>query len=137
MKKTVKKKSESAAHASARALFRAFTDLSEKVAAARPLLRGARIGRDPSADRFVVVHAGSQIEFVLMLPDDDAAKPVIECRRIDSSGASASSAIARFAFDERGTIVESTMPEWTGLRIDDKDGAWSVVAAVMWAAQGS
>jgi hypothetical protein len=136
MKKAVKKKSESAAHTSARALFRTFTELSDKVAAARPLLRGARIGRDPSADRFVVVHAGSQIEFVLVITADDAAKPAIECRRIDSSGASAGT-IARFAFDERGTIVEATMPEWTGLRIDDKEGAWSVVAAVMWAAQGS
>jgi hypothetical protein len=137
MKKAVKKKSESAAQGSARVIFRTFTDLAEKVAAGRPLMRGARVGRDPAADRFVVVHAGSQIEFVLLLAgEQETARAEVECRRIDSSGASGSSAIARFAFDPKGVIVESSVPELMATRIDDKEGAWSVVASVMWSAQG-
>jgi len=51
-------------------LFRSFSKLAERAAEGRPLFRGLRIAHDPGADRFVVVHAGSWIEFVLTIPGD-------------------------------------------------------------------
>jgi hypothetical protein len=100
------------------------------------LLRGARVGRDPKGDRFVVVHAGSQVEFVLASVDDAAMQGEVVCKRIDSSGTSEGSAIARFVYSEAGVVLESTVDELIDTRIDETEGAASIVASVMWAAQG-
>ena len=40
--------------------------------------------------------------------------------------------IARFRFNEAGTVSESTVPELLNERLDQKNGAWSIVAAVLW-----
>jgi hypothetical protein len=116
-----------------RNLFRTFAKLAERAAEVRPLLRGLRIAHDPAADRFVAAHAGSYVEFVLAIPAD-CVPPLgeVECRRMDTSGATQASTIARFRFDEAGTILESTVPELAGERIDLVPAAWSVVAAVLW-----
>ncbi len=40
--------------------------------------------------------------------------------------------IAGFRFNEAGIVSESTVPELVNERLDQKTGAWSIVAAVMW-----
>jgi hypothetical protein len=115
------------------ALFRTFATLAERTAENRPLLRGMRIAYDPRAARFVVAHAGSYVEFVLAVAAD-CVPPLgqIECRRMNTSGATEESTIARLRFDENGVITESTVPELAGQSIALADGAWSAVAAVLW-----
>jgi hypothetical protein len=134
MKKTTRKKAaDTGVPPALSGLFRSFARLAERTADDRPLLRGLRIAHDPAACRFVAAHAGSYIEFVLAVPAD-CVPPVgeIECRRMNSSGATAESTIARFRFNEEGIIVESTVPELAGERIDQAPAACSVVAAVLW-----
>jgi hypothetical protein len=116
-----------------RGLFRSFAKLAERAADDRPLLRGLRVAHDPGADRFVVAHAGSYVEFVLAIPGD-CAPPLgeIECRRMDTSGATEKPTIARFRFNEAGVITESTVPELAGEKIDLAAAACSVVASVLW-----
>jgi hypothetical protein len=116
-----------------RALFRSFAKLAERAAEDRPLLRGLRIAHDPAAERFVAAHAGSYVEFVLAIPGD-SAPPLgeVECRRMDTAGSTEASTIARFRFNEEGIIMESTVPELAGERIDLVPAAWSVVASVLW-----
>jgi len=96
-------------------------------------LRGLRIASDPRADRFVVAHSSSYVEFVLAIPGD-CVPPLgqIECRRMDSSGATQESTIARFRFNEAGIITESTVPELVGQDIALAATACSLVAAVLW-----
>jgi hypothetical protein len=113
--------------------FRTFSKLAEQAGEGRPLLRGLRVAHDPKADRFVVVHAGSRLEFVLSIPGDCVPlHAVVECRRMDTAGATEGSPIARLQFDEGGVISESTIPELANERLDLAPGAWSVVAAVLW-----
>jgi len=134
MKKITRKKTaETGMSPVLRGLFRSFAKLAERAADDRPLLRGLRIAHDPAADRFVAAHAGSYVEFVLALPGD-CVPPIgeVECRRMDSAGATETSTIARFRFNEEGIIMESTVPELAGQRIDLAPAAWSVVAAVLW-----
>ncbi|BAP90007.1 uncharacterized protein E1O_28760 [Burkholderiales bacterium GJ-E10] len=116
-----------------RGLFRSFAKLAERAAENRPLLRGLRIAYDPGAERFVVAHAGSYVEFVLAIPGD-CVPPLgeIECRPMSTAGATEESTIARFRFNEAGIITESTVPELAGQNIDVDAAAWSVVAAVCW-----
>ncbi|TMH75596.1 MAG: hypothetical protein E6H52_09050 [Betaproteobacteria bacterium] len=114
-------------------LFRSFSKLAERAAEGRPLFRGLRIAHDPGADRFVVVHAGSWIEFVLTIPGDCVPPHgEVQCRRMDTSGATELTPIARFRFNEVGVITESTVPELVSERVDQAPAAWSVVAAVLW-----
>jgi len=40
--------------------------------------------------------------------------------------------IARFRFNQAGIVFESTVPELVNERLDQKTGAWSIVAAVLW-----
>ncbi len=136
MRKTTRKKPADGATDTSpllRGLFRSFAKLAERAAEDRPLLRGLRIAHDPAADRFVAAHAGSYVEFVLAIPGD-CVPPLgeVECRSMDSAGATDVSTIARFRFKEDGIITESTVPELAGQRIDLAPAAWSVVAAVLW-----
>jgi hypothetical protein len=142
MKKVAKRKAEAdetGVRSVLRGLFRSFTKLVEAAGGGRPLLRGLRVAHDPKVDRFVVVHGGSRIEFVLVLHGDDQPPCAeIECRRMDSAGATEETPIARFRFGDTGVVVESTVPELLNERIDQESGAWSIVAAVIWdAMQGS
>jgi len=136
MKKVARKKSPDGATANPSALqrlFRSFSKLAERAAEARPLLRGLRIAHDPAADRFVAVHAGSWVEFVLTMPGDCVPpQGEVQCRRMNTAGATEASTIARFRFNEDGAITESTVPELVGEMVDQAPAAWSVVAAVLW-----
>ncbi len=116
-----------------RGVFHSFAKLAERTAEGRPLLRGLRIANDPGAERFVAAHAGSYVEFVLAIPGE-CAPPLgeVECRRMDTAGATEVSTIARFRFNEGGIITESSVPEFSGQRIDLAPTSWSVVAAVLW-----
>lgn len=136
MKRAVKKKvdaDETGVLSILRSQFRTFAKLAERAAEGRPLLRGLRVAHDPSADRCVVVHGGSRIEFVLGL-QGDAQPPCADvlCRRMDTAGATEQTPIARFRYDATGAVVESSVPELVGERIDQTPGAWSIVAAVIW-----
>jgi hypothetical protein len=140
MKKVVKKKSESQGAASSiaspmRSLFHAFARLAETAGDGRPQLRGLRVARDPSADRFVVVHLGARVEFVLKI--QGASQPQdaeVECRRIDGAGVAETVPLARFRFNESGVVSESSVAELVNERIDQAPAAWSIIAAVMWSA---
>jgi hypothetical protein len=114
-------------------LFRSFAALAEQAADGRPQLRGLRVAHDPAADRFVVVHTGARVEFVLLIHGDSLPPYAeVECRRMNSSGATEETPIARFRFDDTGLVSESSVPELVGERIDQANGAWSIVAAVLW-----
>lgn len=136
MKRVVKKKAESASSGGAsvlRSLFRTFAMLAEQAAEGKPQLRGLRVAHDPNADRFVAVHLGARVEYLLRM-DSSAVPPSaeVECRTVNSLGASAETTIARFRFVETGIVTESSVPELVNERLDQKAGAWSIVAAVMW-----
>ena len=84
-------------------------------------------------DRFVAVHLGARVEFLLRT--DSAAAPPhaeVECRPVNSLGATGETIVARFRFNETGVVTESSVPELVEVRLDQKAGAWSIVAAVMW-----
>ncbi len=136
MKRAARKKVEAdatGAGAVLRSRFRSFAKLAERAGDGRPLLRGLRVAHDPKADRFVVVHSGSRVEFVLRLDGDDPPPYAeVECRRMDSAGATEETAIARLRFDEAGVVTQSTVPELVNECIDQAPGAWSIVAAVLW-----
>jgi hypothetical protein len=135
MKRVAKKKvnEESGVASVMRSLFRSFAVLVEQAADGRPQLRGLRVAQDPKADRFVAVHLGARVEFVLRI-DGDSVPPQaeVECRPINSAGVSGETTIARFRFNESGIVSESTVPELVNERLDQKTGAWSIVAAVLW-----
>lgn len=136
MKRIARKKVEADGTGAAsvlRGLFRSFAKLAEQAGDGRPLLRGLRVAHDPKADRFVVVHSGSRVEFIL-LPCGDGQPPYaeVECRRMDSAGSTEETAIARLRFDATGVVSQSTVPELVNERIDQAPGAWSIVAAVIW-----
>jgi hypothetical protein len=137
MKKAVKRKigaDEGGVLSVMRGAFRSFAKLAEQAADGRPLLRGLRVAHDPTADRFVVVHGGSRVEFVLVPSDSQPPYAEVECRRMDSAGVTESSTIASFRFNETGVVSQSTIPELVNERIDQAPGAWSIVAAVIWSA---
>jgi hypothetical protein len=136
MKKAAKRKGEGDGTGVAsvlRGLFRSFAKLAEQAGDGRPLLRGLRVAHDPKADRFVVVHSGSRVEFVLLL-DGDSQPPSaeVECRRMDSAGATEQKKIASLRFGDTGVVSQSTVPDLVNERIDQAPGAWSIVAAVIW-----
>jgi hypothetical protein len=136
MKRVAKKKGESdgtGAPSATRVLFRSFAKLAEQAGDGRPLLRGLRVAHDPKVDRFVVVHGGSRVEFVLLLyGDSQPPYAEVECRRMDSAGATEDKTIARFRFDDTGVVSQSTVPELINEKVDQATGAWSIVAAVIW-----
>lgn len=137
MKKAVKKKAETESGAASilRSLFRSFARLAEQAGDGRPLLRGLRVAHDPTADRFVVVHSGSRVEFVLQLHGDDQPPYAeVACRRMDAAGATEAETIAGFRFNESGVVTESTVAELVNEKIDLAPGAWSIVSAVIWSA---
>jgi len=137
MKRAVKKKveTESGAASILRSLFRSFAKLAEQAGDGRPLLRGLRVAHDPTANRFVVVHSGSRVEFVLQVHGDDQPPyGEVECRRMDSAGATEKETIASFRFNEGGLVTESTVAELVSENIDLAPGAWSIVSAVIWSA---
>lgn len=136
MKRTVKKKNE-ADETGVRPILRArFAGLGKLAAQAgdgRPLLRGLRVAQDPAADRFVVVHGGVRVEFVLLLHDKEVPPTAeVECRRMDSAGATEAESMARIRFSDAGAVLESTVSELVGENINQPEGAWSIVAAVIW-----
>jgi hypothetical protein len=141
MKKVVKRKSaveETGPQSVMRGLFRSFGKLAEQAAAGRPLLRGLRVAQDPKVDRFVAVHGATRVEFLLVhSADTEPPHAEIECRRIDSVGATEQNTIACFRFNDAGVVSQSTVPELAGERIDQDSGAWSIVAAVIWDAMQS
>lgn len=136
MKRVAKRKAdadETGVGTGLRLLFRSFARRVEQAGSGRPLLRGLRVAHDPSGDRIVVVHGGSRVEFVLvLLRDEQPPCAEIECRRMDSAGATETDAIARFRFDASGVVAQSTVAELVGERVDQDAGAWSIVAAVIW-----
>ena len=117
-----------------RSLFRSFARLAEQAGDGRPLLRGLRVAQDPTADRIVVVHGGSRVEFILVPGTGDPPHAVVECRRMDSVGATEATPIARFSFDETGNVSQSSVPELVNENISETNGAWSIVSAVIWIA---
>ena len=136
MKRVAKKKVESetsGAESVLRSLFRSFAMLIEQAADGRPQLRGLRVAHDPKGDRFVAVHLGARVEFVLCIDSHSVpAQADVECRPINSAGAAAEMTIARFRYNEAGIVSEATVPELVNERLDQKNGAWSIVAAVLW-----
>lgn len=137
MKKAVKKKVEAEGSASLsvmRSAFRSFARLAEEAGNGRPLLRGLRVAQDPTADRIVIVHGGTRVEFVLVPGTGDPAYAEVECRRMDSLGTTEPTPIASFRFTEAGVISQSTVPELVNENIAEANGAWSIVGAVIWAA---
>jgi hypothetical protein len=140
MKKVVRKKSEQQSGASGtvsplRSLFLAFARFAETAGDGRPQLRGLRVARDPVRDRFVVVHLGSRVEFVLVIQGASEAQDAeVECRRIDGAGVAETATLARFRFNQAGVVSESTVAELVNERVDQTPAAWSIVAAVMWSA---
>ena len=115
MKKAAKKKAEpdeSGTRSVMRSLFRSFAKLAEQAGDGRPLLRGLRVAQDPTADRIVVVHGGSRVEFVLVLGASDPPYADVECRRMDSTGATEVTPIARFRFNETGDVSVPACPNW-------------------------
>jgi hypothetical protein len=135
MKKTTRKKDadETGVRAILRARFAGLGKLAAQAGDGRPLLRGLRVAQDPAADRFVVVHGGVRVEFVLLLHDKDAPPTAeVECRRMDSAGATEAEAMARIRFSDAGEVLESTVSELIGENINQPEGAWSIVAAVIW-----
>jgi hypothetical protein len=140
MKRVVKKKTEGQSGASgtpsaAQGLFKSFARLAEKAGEGRPQLRGLRVATDPTADRFVVVHLGARVEFVLEIHGDSQPPDAeVACRRMDGAGVTETAPLARFRFNEAGVVTESTVPELVNERVDQTPAAWSIVAAVMWSA---
>lgn len=135
MKKAAKKKlepAESATRSVLRSLFRSFAKLAEQAGDGRPLLRGLRVAQDPTADRIVIVHGGTRVEFVLVPGAGDAPYADVECRRMDSMGATETTPIASFRFNETGSVSESSVPELVNENIAEANGAWSIVGAVVW-----
>jgi hypothetical protein len=115
-----------------RSQFRSFARLAEQAGDGRPLLRGLRVAQDPTADRIVIVHGGSRIEFVLVPGTGEPPYAEVECRRMDSMGATEATPIASFRFDESGNVLQSTVPELVNENISESNGAWSIVGAVIW-----
>ena len=135
MKKAAKKKAEpekSGTSSVMRSVFRSFAKLAEQAGDGRPLLRGLRVAQDPSADRIVIVHGGSRVEFVLILGAGDSPYADVECRRMDSTGATEATPIASFQFNETGNVSQSSVPELVNENISQANGAWSIVGAVVW-----
>lgn len=135
MKRAAKKKVEAdggETPAVMRSLFRAFAKLAEQAGDGRPLLRGLRVAQDPTAERIVIVHGGSRVEFVLVPGVGEPPYADVECRRMDSTGATETTPIASFRFDETGNVLQSSVPELVNENIAQANGAWSIVAAVVW-----
>ena len=141
MKKAAKKKPEAQGSGTSsviRSLFRSFARLAEQAGDGRPLLKGLRVAQDPTAERIVIVHGGSRVEFVLVPGAGDPPYADVECRRMDSIGATEAMPIARFRFDETGNVSEASVPELVNENISEPNGAWSIVSAVIWnAMQGA
>jgi hypothetical protein len=134
-KKTAKKNvatKESGATSVLRSLFRSFAKQAEQAGDGRPLLRGLRVAQDPTADRIVIVHGGSRVEFVLVQGAGEPPHAEVECRRMDTMGATEATPIANFRFDETGNVSRSSVPELVNENISQPNGAWSIVGAVIW-----
>lgn len=137
MKKAAKKEVKTQGNATSsvlRSLFRSFAKLAEQAGDGRPLLRGLRVAQDPTADRIVIVHGGSRVEFVLVPDSVDPMYADVECRRIDSIGTTEAMPIAKFRFTESGNVSQSSVPELVNENISDANGAWSIVSSAIWSA---
>lgn len=135
MKKAAKKKVESDAGSKSvlRSVFRSFAKLAAQAGEGRPLLKGLRVAHDPTTERIVVVHSGARVEFLMLLPSESSpTHAIVECRRIGGTGATETSPIASFQYDEAGKVSQSTVPELIGENVTDSNGAWSIVWAVIW-----
>ena len=78
------------------------------------------------------MHGGSRVEFVLILGAGDSPYADVECRRMDSTGATEATPIASFQFNETGNVSQSSVPELVNENISQANGAWSIVGAVVW-----
>lgn len=136
MKKAAKKKAGvgSGVSPTLLGLFHSFAKLAGQAGDGRPLLRGLRVAHDPSADRIVVVHGATRVEFVLAAGVGEPPHAQVECRRMDSVGATEALTIASFQFTETGTVSQSSVPELVNENIAEANGAWSIVSAVIWSA---
>ena len=137
MRKAAKKKAEADAGGAPsvmRSQFRSFARLAGQAGDGRPLLRGLRVAQDPTADRIVIVHGGSRVEFVLVPGADAASYADVECRRMDSIGATEATPIASFRFDETGRVLQASVADLLNENIAESTGAWSIVGAVVWIA---
>jgi hypothetical protein len=134
MQKAVKKKSagKGATPSILRSQFHTFAKLVEQAGDGRPLLRGLRVAQDPKADRIVVVHSGARVEFTLVPIAGETACANVECRRIDSMGTTEAAPLATFRFDEGGNVQQASVVDLGNVNISEADGAWSLVAAVIW-----
>ncbi|MGZ8273041.1 MAG: hypothetical protein ACXW2G_03570 [Burkholderiaceae bacterium] len=134
MTKTTKKKAANGQGTSPvmSGLFQSFAKLAEQAGEGRPLLRGLRVAQDPKADRIVIVHGGSRVEFVLVPDAAAATSALVECRRMDAMGATEPTPIASFRFDEAGVVSQSSVPELSNENVAQSQGAWSIVGAVIW-----
>ena len=135
MKKATKKKVEAKGSGTSsvmRSLFRSFAKLAEQAGDGRPLLRGLRVAQDPTTDRIVIVHGGARVEFVLVPGTGEPLYANVECRRMDSIGATEANPIAGFRFDETGNVSQSSVPELVNENVSEAKGAWSIVGAVIW-----
>jgi hypothetical protein len=141
MKRVAKKKVDaegSGASSILRSVFRSFAKLAEQAGDGRPLLRGLRVAQDPIADRIVIVHGGTRVEFVLVPGTGEPPYADVECRRMDTLGATEATPIASFRFNETGDVSQSSVPELVNENIAQANGAWSIVGAVIWnAMQGA
>jgi hypothetical protein len=117
-----------------RSLFRSFAKLAEQAGDGRPLLRGLRVAQDPTADRIVIVHGGSRVEFVLVPDSVEPTYADVQCRRIDSIGTTEAMPIASFRFNESGNVSQSSVPELVNENISEANGAWSIVSSAIWSA---
>lgn len=135
MKKAAKKKADSdlGSKSELRSVFRSFAQLAGQAGEGRPLLRGLRVAHDPTTERIVVVHSGARVEFLMVLPPESSpAHADVECRRVGGTGTTEATPIATFQFDQAGNVLQSTVPELTGEKVTDSNGAWSIVSAVIW-----
>jgi hypothetical protein len=135
MKRVAKKKVDaegSGASSILRSVFRSFAKLAEQAGDGRPLLRGLRVAQDPIADRIVIVHGGTRVEFVLVPGTGEPPYADVECRRMDTLGATEATPIASFRFNETGDVSQSSVPELVNENIAQANGAWSIVGAVIW-----
>jgi hypothetical protein len=134
MKRVVKKKVEGTGTV-VQGLFQSFARLAESAGEGKPQLRGLRVARDPAADRFIVVHLGARVEFLLeMHPEHQPPDAEVLCRRVDGMGKTEPEVLARFSFNENGVVCASNVTELVNERVDQSPSAWGIVASVMWGA---
>jgi hypothetical protein len=92
-----------------------------------------RVAHDPRVDRFVIVHLGSRVKFIVLIEGDNLAPSAeVQCRRMDCAGGMEKKTIARSRFGDTGVVSASTVPALVDETIDQAPGAWRIVAVILW-----